>query len=391
MDYGLYIIWEAGIENSDEYLKMIEKKFDILSCNYLKWEKEDKFSAISRLYFNTRINKYNSKLSSKSENRFILVVAADKNPFLVLKKNINGDVNRVNKNISDLKEKIRQKAKKNVIHSTDTKLEFEFQVRLLLGNQFLENLYNLKHNIPSLGKPKNYVTNIPVNQKAFSSFEELVNFMNMNLDYVFLCGYNSEFRNSRVIDVLTENIKTFYSLLNLSKHKKNIFYTIINSKKYYFRLFSINDYSIDVNWQKYILKSRILNPGGYFMNQESCFFYSIFGELNRQKTYCETIPKDYLRNDFQIINFSEVNYQKSKKYRYSLLFGYFKANKYKLLSLKNIKLLSLIRVPEELIVDLTIKSKIYLLISRTINFVSKAIHFIVRKIFKLFFNGKLKT
>ncbi len=326
----IFIIWENARAFENIILNEIRKKFIILKEYEIFWTPNLFSKNLSAFYgINYIYNTFQIELRGKGP--FVLIIAEDKNPMYEKRKTNRGFI-YVNINSFDLKQKIRQFIKSFAFHSSNNMKEVKYGIAVLLG----KNLKDFFKTTELNGKREIlYRDTLPA--IGWKNLNDFFYILNETCNYVILkniesvSDINTYKENS--LNFLVDDIQAFLATLNPTiATNKNIFHFFNyekfgeNNKNLMVYSTFVGDNYYDINMQKKMLKTKVLNADNvYILSDDMCFwsivYNIIFHQENLQK-YDKTLKK-------LAINLG-IEYKSEKEHLRSLITDYIKNNNYKI-------------------------------------------------------------
>lgn len=391
-DYQLFILWHNALESSEQIVKMIAKSFEIIHLDKLYWKPNDKFRYLGRLYSKIKSSKTSSKITNgDKDNPFVIMIVKDSSPIYALRHNINGNIPRVNKNITQTKEDIRKMVGGNFVHSTDNPKEFIMQSALILGTSKLESILlnsNPDNTIFKSMHKTEFKANQLIGHKGFQDWDKLFNLLNLTIEYVLIQSQRET--KTSTLRVLTRDKADFLSIVGAKRWKKG-FYIIINGENIHLFIEELNDMSIDPLFQHKILENRVKINDTYYISNELYAFRLLYDYLLYKNS---NIDHNYLMNRLDSsgpINFDKQKFDEAINYRIHLLQGYFKENNFLIYCNNKSKIKTLKKFSSEIIVCNKLRYKLIKHKIRFLEIFKRVIQKFTPKIVKILIPKKLKA
>ncbi len=99
-DYHLFIIWEGGVDKTQDVIHKLKEKFSILSQVEVKWSRNKIYENVSRFYKIDCSSMIKDHCKNKVRGgRFYCIVVEDKQPVYNYRQNVSGSIRIVNTNV----------------------------------------------------------------------------------------------------------------------------------------------------------------------------------------------------------------------------------------------------------------------------------------------------
>ena len=300
----LSIVWSTARSMEEEILAEYQEKFKILEVYEVYWNKGDFVENLKRFYSHSQSHLTQRDLKKLMIGKakycgfqpFLLIIFEDLKPLYQDRITSNGKRN-VNVNVFDIKQKLRKNTGGgHKIHGTDTILETNKDLTLLLGLNYGDfiDLHSEEWN-GNIDIIKNNVFGF----NGFKSISQLFYLLNATLEYVVLRNFE-EFPNEITlnehsdVDLLVENKNVLIYTVGakaIFHQKHRVHYSIIiDGKNVPFDLRHIGDSYFDKAWQKEVLKSRVLEKNIFYRPNPQEYFYTL---LYHALVHKKSFGKDY--------------------------------------------------------------------------------------------------
>ena len=310
----LIIIWENGRYKEKEIIDSISKKFELVEKYKVNWNKK-LFGKSLTTFYGTNLPPKSDKEKHCGNGEFLLVTFYDNDPKYDFVKTSRG-IERVNVNIFSCKEKFRDlTGGGHKIHSTNSPLETNHDLTLLLGVNYNDYEILLKDKFNKNKKNKNIVKNIPNNiigVNGWESLEQLFYVMNSSLDYVVMRNfeYLPENRFSKEhgdIDFLVKDLEQAVFITNAQKLYKTKYKINVSGNDIPIDFEYVGDGSYDQKWQDNILKKKILLKNSFYVPELEDHFYSLIYHILVHKTYIEIDYPKKIKDIYKKLPFYDPN------------------------------------------------------------------------------------
>ena len=310
----LIIIWENGRYKEKEIIKSISEKFEFVEKYKVNWNK-NLFGKNLTTFYGTNLPPNSNKEKHCGNGEFLLIIFYDKDPKYDYVKTNKG-TEKVNINIFSCKEKFRDlTGGGHKIHSTNSPVETNHDLTLLLGINYNDYELLLKKNFNPNKKNENIIKNVPENiigVNGWESLEQLFYVMNSSLDYVVMRNfeYLPENRFSKEhgdIDFLVKDLEQTVFIMNSQKLYKKRYKINISGKDVLIDLEYVGDGSYDKKWQKNILEKKILLKNSFYVPELEDYFYSLIYHILVHKTYIEIDYPEKIKDIYKKFSFYDPN------------------------------------------------------------------------------------
>ena len=310
----LFIIWENGRYKEKEIVKSISEKFELVEKYKVNWNK-NLFGKNLTTFYGTNLPPKSDKEKHCGNGEFLLIIFYDNDPKYSYVKTSRGE-ERVNVNVYSCKEKFRDlTGGGHKIHSTNSPLETNHDLTLLLGVNYNDYELLLKKNFNPNKKNENIIKNVPENiigVNGWESLEQLFYAMNSSLDYVVMRNfeYLPENRFSKEhgdIDFLVKDLEQTVFIMNSQKLYKKRYKINVSGKDVLIDLEYVGDGSYDKKWQKNILEKKILIKNSFYVPELEDYFYSLIYHILVHKTYIEIDYPEKIKDIYKKFSFYDPN------------------------------------------------------------------------------------
>lgn len=293
----LFILWEKVGHASESVLQRIRSEFDILQVFRVRWSPA-LFSANLSRFYGQKLPAGCDKEASCGAGLFTLVVVRDSCPEYALRDTTRGTA-RVNTRSFDLKSFFRSTAGGNLpIHATNTPQEAAHDLALLLGfgpSGFVAAYPGLWNGeIISLRRDLS-------GAQGWESLAELFTVLNETTGYIVLRNFDGLPEHFQLelhgdIDLLVDNYVDACLATNampVFNDPWRVHHTVViggTEVPFDFRYLGDNYY--DRRWQRCLLDTRKLAPGGFFVPDTENHFYSL---LYHATVHKPAVAPDYMK------------------------------------------------------------------------------------------------
>ena len=310
----LVIIWEKGRYKEKEIVNSISKKFELVEKYKINWDK-NLFGKNLTTFYGANLPPKSDKEKHCGKGEFLLITFYDNDPKYGYVKTSRG-TERVNTNIFACKEKFRDlTGGGHKIHSTNSSLETNHDLTLLLGINYNDYEILLKDKSNNNIDNKNIIKNIPNNiigVNGWESLKQLFYAMNSSLDYVVLRNFeylpdNRFSKDHGDIDFLVKDLNQAVFIMNAQKLYKKRYKIKVEGKDVLIDFEYVGDGSYDQNWQNHILKKRILLNNSFYVPELEDYFYSLIYHILIHKTYIAADYPDKIKKIYKKLSFYDSN------------------------------------------------------------------------------------
>ena len=258
-------IWERGRSEQEKIISELRRRFQIIAGYEISWSPTHVADNFNRLYGRPPGNP-SSRHEWAGAGPFLYLVAMEKQPHYVYRKNLSGRVELTNRAIADFKVWARKQYDKrlpHVIHSSNSIGEFFKDSALILGVE------ELKRVVALASRPDDWNgATIPLEKdlegaKGWPTIDRLFSTLAYTQRWTLLRPsenlVNGIYEPGADIDILSENASDFVSFANalprLPGRAGPIFLATINSIQIPIDLREPGDFDLDPSWQRHLLNS----------------------------------------------------------------------------------------------------------------------------------------
>ena len=310
----LIIIWENGRYKEKEIIKSISEKFELVEKYKINWNK-NLFGKNLTTFYGTNLPPKSEKEIHCGKGEFLLIIFYDNDPKYGYVETSKGK-EKVNTNIFACKEKFRDlTGGGHKIHSTNSPLETNHDLTLLLGINYNDYEISLKNKLDKNKENENIVKNIPNNiigVNGWESLEQLFYVMNSSLDYVVMRNFeylpdNRFSKEHGDIDFLVKDLDQAVFITNAQRLYKKRYKINVDGKDVLVDFEHVGDGSYDQKWQNNILKKRIIIKNSFYIPDDEDYFFSLIYHILFHKTFIETDYPDKIKNIYKKLSFYDSN------------------------------------------------------------------------------------
>jgi serine/threonine-protein kinase RIO1 len=278
----LFIIWSNARHKEEAILNDISLNLDIIEVLEIEWNKESYSKNLTRFY-GQKLPPRSSKEKHCGNGKFLLITVLDNcKPIYDFVETSRG-TEYVNLKIFNLKQKYRDwTGGGHKIHSTNSPSEMNHDTTLLLGihiEDYLKKCPKTKWNneIKSIKKEL-------VGHNGWKNIKEFFYVLNSTTRYIVLRNYEClpdifTLEEHGDIDLLVEDFEEMLLKANAEKvfaDKNRVHcFTYINGKKVFFDFRYLGDNYYCRQWEKNLLKNRVLEKNSFFIPDHENYFYTL--------------------------------------------------------------------------------------------------------------------
>jgi len=310
----LVIIWENGRYKEKEIVNSISEKFELIEKYNFNWNK-NLFGENLTTFYGTNLPANSDKEKHCGNGEFLLIIFYDNNPKYGYVKTSRGN-ERVNVNVFSIKEKFRElTGGGHKIHSTNTPVETNHDITLLIGINYNDYEIFLKKKLNSNTKSPNIIKNIPNNiigVNGWESLEQLFYVMNSTLDYVVMRNFeylpdNRFSKEHGDIDFLVKDLDQTIFITNAKKLYNKRYKINVSKKEVLIDFEYVGDGSYDRKWQNNILNNKRLFKNSFYVPTHEDYFYSLIYHILAHKTYIEIDYPEKIKDIYKKLSFYDSN------------------------------------------------------------------------------------
>lgn len=311
-DFSCFTLWKNARPYRNRIRELLRERFEILLETEIVWSDKNFHDNAKRLY-ETPILANESKKNRRSvhadkigDNKFILFVIRDAEPYYTFAKSVSEKVELSNVNVVNAKYEIRNWIRKDLavnfaVHSTNSIYEFFFQTPLLLGPELFEKLLaGKKQTCDRISKDLE-------GANGWENYEQVFQILNLTSNYIVQRSFETlPYKNEeKDIDLLTDNYQRLASALGARQFQKQPYkgYVWINNEKVSLDTRFVGDKYYDTSWQKDMLRyKKCMN--GVQVPREDIYFFSLLFHCKAQKGSVKEKYIDILQNIADNLSFT---------------------------------------------------------------------------------------
>jgi hypothetical protein len=305
----LFIIWKNARYKEKEFIEEIKNKLRIVEVCEVTWSNEAYSSNLTRFY-GQKLPDRSFKEKHCGKGPFLLVICEDLSPKYNERDTISRDIERVNTNIFDLKQKFRNMTGGgHKVHATNNPIETNHDLSLLLGVNVED--YNVSQKQTWSGEISSLESDL-VGCNGWESAEQLFYILNACEEYVVMRNFDGfpekiTLEGHDDVDLLVRDFDNFVYLLNGKKTFKKSYrvqYQVcINKHNVLFDIRSVGDEYFCRSWQEDILSTRTLKGEIYIPDEEMHNYSVLYHALVHKKS----IANDYIIKLNSWFNTTDIN------------------------------------------------------------------------------------
>lgn len=274
------IIWSNARAYKERILEIMRHQFWVLDAFDIRWS-QAKFSENMSRFYGENLPHGSDKERHVGTGPFTLIVFSDDKPDYTIRQSHRGKV-RVNANVFDWKMKFREMTGGgHMIHASDTLEETRHDLALLLGAS-IESYY--RHNVaPGSNQNPDRIMDIDLQgADGWNSIDQFFYVLNQSHEYVVLRNFDNlpNFKDGGDVDLLVRKQRPAIYVANGSAVYENPvhpvhYWVTIGGKKIDFDIRDAEDKYMWSAFSDEILRTRILDPRGFYRPTDEMLFYSI--------------------------------------------------------------------------------------------------------------------
>ncbi len=279
-DIQTFIIWKNARVIEYEILEKIRKSFKILKEYEITWTPSLFGENLSAFYGDNFIyNLFQRK--TRGEGPFVFVIVEDEFPNYITVSANRGNVS-VNEKTFMLKKDVRGLLNSFAFHASNDLYEARCNIALLLGKSLDDFMMSTMLD----GSRESLKQDIPC-VRGWRSLSEFFYILNETCTYVLLRGFDAipdthTYAVNGDIDLLVDDMKRFLAVLNPRiPTNKNIFHFFnwedfgADNRHLLIHPKFVGDNYYDIEWQKKILATRLLNEKKVYVPSDEMYFWSL--------------------------------------------------------------------------------------------------------------------
>lgn len=280
----IFIIWNKARKKESDIITDIKKRFKVLQIYEIHWSEQEFERNLLRLYGNSLKNSSSKKVVC-GNGPFLFLVIKDENPKYEKRNTLHGE-DIVNVNIFDKKIEYRKITEGGQrIHASNSEKEANRNIGLIVNKSITD--FNEEN------KDIKQIHSDLMGSKKWESLEQVFTILNQSLDYVVLRNfeelptkYNKGFEGD--IDILAEDKNEIELITNAEKISPEKFgrrfKILIKNEKVHLDLRYVGDGYLDEEWEKLILKEKIIKNKISVPNNKNYFYSLLYHYLIQKKS-----------------------------------------------------------------------------------------------------------
>lgn len=280
----IFIIWNKARKKESDIITDIKKRFKVLQIYEIHWSEQEFERNLLRLYGNSLKNSSSKKVVC-GNGPFLFLVIKDENPKYEKRNTLHGE-DIVNVNIFDKKIEYRKITEGGQrIHASNSEKEANRNIGLIVNKSITD--FNEEN------KDIKQIHSDLIGSKKWESLEQVFTILNQSLDYVVLRNfeelptkYNKGFEGD--IDILAEDKNEIELITNAEKISPEKFgrrfKILIKNEKVHLDLRYVGDGYLDEEWEKLILKEKIIKNKISVPNNKNYFYSLLYHYLIQKKS-----------------------------------------------------------------------------------------------------------
>ena len=280
----IFIIWNKARKKESDIITDIKKRFKVLQIYEIHWSEQEFERNLLRLYGNSLKNSSSKKVVC-GNGPFLFLVIKDEKPKYEKRNTLHGE-DIVNVNIFDKKIEYRKITEGGQrIHASNSEKEANRNIGLIVNKSITD--FNEEN------KDIKQIHSDLIGSKKWESLEQVFTILNQSLDYVVLRNfeelptkYNKGFEGD--IDILAEDKNEIELITNAEKISPGKFgrrfKILINDEKVHLDLRYVGDGYLDKEWEKLILKEKIIKNKISVPNNKNYFYSLLYHYLIQKKS-----------------------------------------------------------------------------------------------------------
>lgn len=290
----LMVLWNKARMYEHDIIEDLEKHVSIVEKIEVEWTKEKVAENFTRFY-GVKLDSSSNKVKECGGGKFLLITFYDENPKYEFAETSRG-FEYLNSNILNLKSKYRKLTNGgSKIHATNSVKEVNHDITLLLGLNTADYLKEFGH----LSNNKRELKQDLVGANGWDSLEQLFYVLNNTSEYVVLRNHEClpdafNTKEHGDIDLLVQDKDNTAFIMNAIKvfkddyrvHYKNV----IKNENVYWDLRFLGDNYYCLDFEKRILKEKVLSDKNFYIQSDETYFYSLVYHAVVQK---KKIASDY--------------------------------------------------------------------------------------------------
>lgn len=294
----LMVLWSTSRHKEKEILEDLQQHLTVLETYDIQWTRDLVIRNFSRFY-GAKLSDILFKRKECGTGRFLLITLWDNAPVYELAETSRGH-EIVNTRMFDLKSKYRSwTGGGSRIHATNSPEETNHDITLLLGKNSADYLQSTK--VPWSGKHIRLDQDLP-GSMGWKDLHELFYVLNNTAEYLVLRNHEclpDAFSTAEHgdIDILTLSEQDTANILNAKKvfdisyrvHYKNQ----VAGTDVFWDIRSLGDNYYCEDWEEDMLRNRVLNKHGIYIQAPENYFYSLVyhASIHKRKIASDYYPR----------------------------------------------------------------------------------------------------
>jgi hypothetical protein len=279
----VFCLWNNALSYRIQFLECLAQNFLLLATFSVTWSDALADRNLERLYHNDPGTRERHQKIGRGP--FLVAVVRDESPRYAFDMLPSGDLEYINTNVVDAKRYLRSVTEspqfRYNVHSSNSAKEANRDATLILGVERFRELQEYR----GLPQPLDYPVGDVSGAQGWRSWNDLLDVMNLGVDYVFLRPYRDRSVTESLdptidVDVLVASQPSFTSLVNAmptrSDARGNHFLVSVDEVEIMFDVRSIGDSDADANWQAEMLLNHIRTANTKMLCDEDMFFYLLY-------------------------------------------------------------------------------------------------------------------
>lgn len=308
-DIHLIIIWEKGRRCEETIIDELDKRFNLLYCANVCWSGAHKRTNFGRLYPRMRADVALTKYKHVGMGDFICIIFEDINPEYNYVRSLGGDIFVGNVNVVSIKSGFRELLGDNLVHGTSSIDEFFHQASLILHEDKLNRIINLKN----WDKKRHQLNRDMVGANGWSSFNEMFRISNYCCTWAILRNHehlpHDFWDNENDLDILCADPTLFLSAINGVKRKGGMSAYEINIED---RIVPVDvqfigDYYYDPVWEIEMLSRGTYKNEIIPILRDDDYFFSLLYHAKLRKPEVKEVYIDRLISLGKRLGITDIN------------------------------------------------------------------------------------
>ncbi len=282
IDHQLFVIWQNARHQQEKIIAEMRSRFHIVYAAEVKWTPGRVGANFLRFYPGDHPTDRPTRAQLLGDGPFLVFVIRDRNPRYLYRLPVAGGFRILNANVVDAKRIFRAWAGGGyLIHGTSDPAEFSRDAALIFGPRYVEK-FGLAHDGTYRGRIERFEEDL-AGASGWQNFEEFFATLNHAVEYVVLRNLDdidpARMPMARDIDILCCEVAAFRAAANADKaswRKDNTIYrATIAGNSVNLDLSTIGDNYYCAEWQKHLLRSRVLYKDLIFAPRVDDHFFSL--------------------------------------------------------------------------------------------------------------------